>query len=403
VKIIIASDPHVGQGFKYTYNQQGVSERSIDLVRMLAQLLDKAKEIEASGETIAFIFAGDFYAKINVNPFFRLKAYDFLREASNFGSVSIIAGNHDTPKNVEWASSLDDFSLIGGVKVYRSIKATLFFDGEETLGVLFVPYISPLYITDLLAKKHDKTINIDNINDLVYREIKKKIDKETEKIVNCKTKIAIVHFPITGMKYAGGHEDEDFILPMSYFDSFDRVIAGHIHKPSEDGKLIVVGSMEVMRRDEIDDHKRFLVLDTTTNEIESIPLRTRPCYEVNIEYDGNDSIEFNTLVRQSINFDIEGAIIYLVVKCSVGNRAFLKGQLDWDIFKHSFHVFLEFIAQDSETNQVDFQQFDIGYKEALVDYANAKIQDQELRESFISVGSEIIEKISKTFDDDLDS
>ena len=105
-----------------------------------------------------------------------------------------------------------------------------------------------------------------------------------------KDKIVIGHFQPTG--FVLGSEQEMFagssrIVNSDIFEN-KVVVCNHIHKPQSKGNIHNVGSPIRFYMDERKEEKRFIILNTVSGKIESIPLKCQSMHKINIDMVSKD-------------------------------------------------------------------------------------------------------------------
>ena len=150
----------------------------------------------------------------------------------------ILIGNHDTYfKNTNDVNALQNLNINKGAKIYtRPVDVN--FDG---LDILFLPWICD-----------------DNHSDSIYA-----IDNST-------SVIAMGHLEIKGFEMHKGHFNEQG-LEKSQFTKFEKIISGHFHKKSDDGRIYYLGTQYEITWSDYKCPKGFHIFDTQTRELERVP------------------------------------------------------------------------------------------------------------------------------------
>ena len=149
----------------------------------------------------------------------------------------VIIGNHDTYyKNTNDVNALQNLDISKNAKIYTSSK-TVEFDG---LPILFIPWICD--------DNHDDSIfQIDNTNAI----------------------IAMGHLEIKGFEMMAGHFN-DHGQDKAQFTKFEKVLSGHFHKKSDDGRIFYLGCQYQMTWSDYGETKGFHIFDTETREITKV-------------------------------------------------------------------------------------------------------------------------------------
>ena len=97
--------------------------------------------------------------------------------------------------------------------------------------------------------------------------------KETlGKIKSTKAKFAMGHLELSGFDAYRGHKFEDGkgLVSPTVFSKFDKVLSGHFHTRSDDGKIFYMGNPYEMFWNDVNDPRGFIIFDTETGEMEYI-------------------------------------------------------------------------------------------------------------------------------------
>jgi predicted phosphodiesterase len=166
---------------------------------------------------------------------FKKKFWDRLDELNI--DTHIIIGNHDTYyKNTNEVNALQNLNISKTAKIYtRPIERN--FDG---LDILMLPWICD-----------------DNYDDSIYA------------IDNSASTICMGHLEVKGFEMHKGHFN-DHGLEKAQFTKFEKVLSGHFHKKSDDGRIYYLGTQYEMTWSDYQCPKGFHIFDTNTRELEHI-------------------------------------------------------------------------------------------------------------------------------------
>ncbi len=154
---------------------------------------------------------------------------------SDMNSTTLIIGNHDT----YYKDNNSVFSPIL-LKEYSNLK--IINKIQETNLGLFVPWLN-------------------NSN----------VDEFTKTIENTKAKYCFGHFEINSFAMIKGLEENNG-LSTTLFNKFDKVFSGHFHLTQDKINISYVGSVFQNDRNDINDIKRFMIIDDQTHEIEEVKI-----------------------------------------------------------------------------------------------------------------------------------
>jgi len=146
------------------------------------------------------------------------------------------------------------------------------------------------YIPNVTWVPFNETLQIENVLMIPYGP------DMVDKIKNSSSQILISHFGLNEGVLNSGISIVSDISLNDLSGKYNLVLLGHYHKPQEISKenirLFYVGSPIQLDWGEKNDDKRFLVVDTETMEVESIPTTG---YKKHIEFDITDSNKQDTL------------------------------------------------------------------------------------------------------------
>lgn len=179
---------------------------------------------------------GDFF---DDRKYMDMQVYDetirlYDKYFSELNSVTILIGNHDT----YYKDNHNVYTPILLQEKFSNLKIVS--KTQETEEGLLVPWL-----------------NVSNID-----EFKKIVEHTTAK--HC-----FGHFEINSFAMIKGFEENNG-LSASVFNKFDKVFSGHFHLTQDKGNISYVGSLFQNDRNDTNDIKRFMILDSKTGEIEEV-------------------------------------------------------------------------------------------------------------------------------------
>lgn len=230
--VAILTDTHYGarKGAEYLHDHfekfysevffPTLKERGVETILHLGDAFDSRKSIEYSSLQWA--------KRVVFDP---MKGYD----------VHMVVGNHDcyyksTNKTNSPSLLLKDYP---NVSTY-SDPTEITVDGK---GILMLPWICEG--------------NVDQTKALI---------KSTE------ATYAMGHLELSGFEAYRGHKFEDGkgLVSPSIFSKFEKVLSGHFHTRSDDGKIFYMGNPYEMYWNDVNDTRGFVLFDTETGEIEYV-------------------------------------------------------------------------------------------------------------------------------------
>ena len=174
---------------------------------------------------------------INHNTAHNFKKKFWDRLDNEVIDTHVIIGNHDTYyKNTNEVNALQNLDISKNAKIYTT-TTNVEFGG---LPILFIPWICD-----------------DNHDDSIYQ------------IDNTNAVIAMGHLEIKGFEMMAGHFNEHG-QDKAQFTKFEKVISGHFHKKSDDGRIFYLGCQYQMTWSDYGETKGFHIFDTETREITKI-------------------------------------------------------------------------------------------------------------------------------------
>ena len=225
-KIALINDTHLGcrndnpnyHEYIYKFWEEQffpyIEQNNIDTIIHLGDVLDRRKYVN-------FKTLQDFNERIVK----RLNAYN----------VHIIVGNHDTYyKNTNNVNAPQE--LLSQYHVYsQPTKVTI-----DDMNMLMIPWVTP--------ENYDKT--------------KMMLEQESADMV-------LGHLEIKGFEMHNGHVS-DTGLEQSLFSRYEKVLSGHFHKKSDDGRIYYLGTQYEITWSDYKCPKGFHIFDTDTREVERV-------------------------------------------------------------------------------------------------------------------------------------
>lgn len=214
MKLIHLSDLHLGKRFC-----------EYPLIDEQREVLSEITDIIFSEKPDAVIIAGDVYDK-SVPSAQAVELFDdFLcgLAGAEF-QIFIIAGNHDSPERLSFASRLIDLSGVHISPVYSgNVTPFTIRDDHGEANIYMLPFIKPATVSALFPEER-----ISSYTDAVAIAVREmRVDASARNVL-------VAHQFVTGAKRSeseeisvGGLDNVD----ASVFECFDYVALGHIHSP----------------------------------------------------------------------------------------------------------------------------------------------------------------------------
>ena len=321
MRVAIITDTHYGarKGSKHLHDYfelfykniffPSLEEHKIDTVVHMGDIFDSRKSIDLQSL--------EWSKRVVFDPLKKYKVY-------------AITGNHDCYyKNTNDVNSpellLKDYS---NIKLYSKVS-------EIKLGklkVLMLPWI-----------------NSENYDDSL-----KHIKKTTSKVV-------MGHLELNGFRATRGHMMETG-MDVNIFDKFEKVLSGHFHTRSENGKIFYLGNPYEMFWNDVNDPRGFTIFDTETLTHTSIDNPYKLFY--NIYYEDTNYKLFNAT-------EYENKIVKVIVRKKTKVKDFDKF-IDklYSVGVQDLKIIENFDIQENE-------DFDIDEEENTLSILNRYIDESE--------------------------
>ena len=321
MRVAIITDTHYGarKGSKHLHDYfelfykniffPSLEEHKIDTVVHMGDIFDSRKSIDLQSL--------EWSKRVVFDPLKKYKVY-------------AITGNHDCYyKNTNDVNSpellLKDYS---NIKLYSKVS-------EIKLGKL-------------------KVLMLPWINSENYDESLKHIKKTTSKVV-------MGHLELNGFRATRGHM-MDTGMDINIFDKFEKVLSGHFHTRSENGKIFYLGNPYEMFCNDVNDPRGFTLFDTETLTHTSIDNPYKLFY--NIYYEDTNYKLFNAT-------EYENKIVKVIVRKKTKVKDFDKF-IDklYSVGVQDLKIIENFDIQENE-------DFDIDEEENTLSILNRYIDESE--------------------------
>lgn len=335
-KIAVTGDLHLKVWSDTEFDENGIPLRLKEILNSFQQICKYC--IKNSINKI--IIAGDINDKKNIIDVVAFT--EFKKLITNYSNLEfiIIHGNHDASQNNEYSSAIEIFNEHDNV---TTIKETIEID-----GIRYIPF-----------SKH----------------IREDIDKSNP----CDLQIG--HFGISDACLSSGISIRQDISSIG-LKKFKLSILGHYHKPQEirDNTIIYVGSPIQLRRDEVEEEKRFIVVDTETLKWESIPITGyRKYYRIILD----DEKKVQESMERAKKLQEEGNYVILVNELKYAPAEVPESVVYIDNFR--------------EEKQIRGINVSMGLEEQMKKYLEIKNISPDQKEKYIKIGNKVLsEESSKT-------
>ncbi|MFN3909767.1 MAG: exonuclease SbcCD subunit D [Candidatus Anstonellaceae archaeon] len=341
-----------------------------------AYLQGKEAILSASKNADIILLGGDIFDKRNPNLDTILKVVEILMEAkqnlaSKFGKkILAIAGTHElTAKN-----TLNVISFL------------------EKIGILENPANREIIIEDENGDKKTKIL-IRGLNGVPEEIAKLAFEKIGEKKPHGDFNIFVFHQTLK--EFVPG-TNEDFASFEDLPEGYDLYLCGHIHNRREymNGRLQIPGSTLITQlKDEEQEQKGYIIIDTENKKIEFVPIKTRKFIVKEIEFKQANTHTLKTVILEELKKIVEenrgeNPIVKIKLKGSLAS-GLMQSELSLTPNPEIYYLELD--------NQLEglsiIEQLDIIKKEIKKeDYSSEKIEEIGMRFLFQNASSLNISK-----------
>lgn len=337
MKFIHTGDWHIKLYSDNEYDDTGIPRKLNEIYNNISNLCQYAYNNNIS-QVIISGDINDTKGIVHVRPWVLLQ-----RILSNFSNLDFIFlhGNHDSSSYINKESAIN---LLDGPKNISTIT--------------------------------DTTI----INDLTFIPYSKHIIDEINKTKS--NKFLISHFGLNEAQLSSGISLKTSIT-LNDVKKFDRVLLGHYHIPSNIGNVYYCGSLIQLRKDEKNEEKRFLVVDSDTLEIESIPtINYRKYYEfvIDKEYEDNSN-KLKELLNEVADLKSQGHYV------SIKNQLKILPKISKKLLND-----VNIIDDYEEEYQLRGITTAMGDKEQMKKYLEIERIPEDEYNEYLNIGLEVLEK-----------
>lgn len=258
-KIFLIGDTHISLGFPNKVDKWFKVHQQYFNEFLIPTLKSKVKP----GDLIVHL--GDLFDNRNVIPINLMNfAMDMVEEISKISPLHMIVGNHDS-----WAKSASEINTI---RPFKYIPNVFIYDKTTKveyngLNLLFMPYI------------HHKKEQIETIQQ----------NKDCEYLF-CHSDLNGCKMHLTSVAHKNLNK-----IDIEDFSSFRKVYSGHIHIVQRNKNFTFVGSNFQMDRNDMNDQKGIMVLDTNTGEERFIENKISPVFKKITVKTESDVAELNNV------------------------------------------------------------------------------------------------------------
>ena len=251
MKYVVTADIHLKNWSDKEFDEDGNPIKLIEILNAFKSICDYAKKNKIKHVIVAGD-VNDTKEVASVNAFVQFKK--ILEDYADL-NFYILHGNHDA------------------VTKENNKSAIQLLDGPENVITILETR------TDLLK-------------DIIFVPYSENMVEDISEAEPCK--VMIGHLGLSEGQLSSGISLQTPIQ-LNHLKKFGVVLLGHYHKPQHLKNTYYCGSLIPLRRDEMHDEKRFLVLDTETLDIKSIPIT---CYRKYVEFIITNESDNKELLQQ---------------------------------------------------------------------------------------------------------
>jgi DNA repair exonuclease SbcCD nuclease subunit len=262
MRVIVSGDLHL-KSWDDKHYINNLPRKLNDILMCFNQMCEYA----TSNNINTIIIAGDTNDTKNVVYTIGFVLLKKIIEKYNNINFYFIHGNHDSTQKVDKYSAIE---LLNGTNNVRCVTTENF----VLDNIIMVPFSHEIYDVVNALPSHD---------------------------------ILISHFGVNDAQLSSGISISSPV-GLKELSKFKLVLLGHYHKPQNLGNVYYCGSIIQLRRDEKNEDKRFLVVDTNTFSVDSV-LTTG--YRKYVEIEVSDDSDIDTVLKEADLLRNEGHYVYI--------------------------------------------------------------------------------------------
>jgi exonuclease SbcD len=325
MKIVHFADVHLGvENYGRLDPHTGLSTRLTDFLKSIDTIIDTALDQEAD----LVLFVGDAYKTRDPSPTFQREFARRIQRLSSAGMPTVlVAGNHDVPKTVERAHTLEIYDTLD-VENVHVVRSPTVLDIETAHGLVQVSALPWIVRSTFLSRDESRNEDLEALSVLVQNKVEHNLLGPAGKLVTGLTPgiphILAAHVTVQGAAYGSERNvmlGNDLTLPSDLFKNpvWDYVALGHIHRhqaiePERQPHIVYPGSIERIGFDEENEDKGFVIATIQGNECswEFQKLDVRPFLTIRVTADSDDPTA--QIVDAIAQMPIDDAVIRLIIR-----------------------------------------------------------------------------------------
>lgn len=267
IRLLHFADLHLGvETHGTTDPETGLNSRVADFLNTLDTIIDEGV---VAGCDIA-IFAGDAFKNPRPTPTMQREFAERIKTLAEYMPVLLLVGNHDAPKSIHRANSLDIFSALDVENVIVGSSP-----GGEIIqtqgGEVYLAWMPFPFRERLMSKQEYREASIGEIDEIFKIKVQTMLaDMGNRAQEHDMPRILAGHFGVVGADpgISTAHFMHDVLVNASFLadGGWDYVALGHYHgfqQLHDSPPVIYSGSPERISFNEQEDPKGFILADVS--------------------------------------------------------------------------------------------------------------------------------------------
>ncbi len=330
IRVLHFADLHLGvENHGRLDASTGLHSRLVDFMRSFDELVEYAL-----AEAVDLVlFAGDAYKNRDPNPTHQREFATRIQRLVAAGiPVFLLVGNHDIPRTVGRANTLDIFSTLEVPQVHVGTRPGLHHISTRS-GAVQVMALPWIVRSHLFTREEFKNRSLSEIEELTLDKLANILQEKIEELDADIPTILAAHGSVQGAVYGSERSvmlGQELVLPRSLVNNraFDYVALGHIHRhqvlSDEQPPIVYSGSVDRIDFGEEKEAKGFIVAEVAKGDTQYRFVEvtgTRRFVTIEAQADGADPM---AQVRETIAaHDINDAIVRLIIHTTMDKNRLL--------------------------------------------------------------------------------
>jgi len=329
IRALHFADLHLGvENYGRLDPKTGLSTRFGDFLRAFDTLVEYALE----NDIHLVLFAGDAYKGRKPSPTLQREFAKRIRRLAEAEiPLFLLVGNHDMPRAVSRATSVEIFDTLAIRNVWvKGMPGTVVIETKGgPVQLVALPWVNRGW---LLSKEEYIGKSLLEIDSLIVEKWERIVESEIKDLDQKIPALLVAHGTVFGAVYGSERSvvlGQETIIPRSVVTNpaFDYVALGHIHKHQvlhENPPVVYAGSMERVDFGEEGEEKGFVVAEIEKGQTrwEFIPLEARPFITISLEAKGPDPM--SEILEALSHFEVREAIVRVLISTTAEAASLIK-------------------------------------------------------------------------------